>query len=170
MNKRTRIIALSAVMAALSVVFLFFASAWPTGQLGLVALSSIFAAAAIVEGGLVSGIYVYVVTAAIGLLLIPNKIPPLLYLLFFGYYPALKSLIEKIRNVTVQTGLKLVAFNAALTAVWLLLSEAFMGFAAITPGVWFVYIVGSIVFMIYDYGFTKVIWLYISRVSGRMRS
>ena len=168
MGSKTRKITLSALFAALSVVMLYIASVWPSGQIGLVAVSSIFVAAAVVEGGIALGIYVFVVSAALGMLITPYKIPPLLYIVFFGYYPVIKSIIERFLNVVLQWVAKLVVLNAALTVIWFFLREVLVNFEESIPGVWLIYPVGSVVFIIYDYGFSKVIWFYISRVSKYM--
>ena len=165
MSKRTRKLALSALFAALAVMLLYFASIWPTGQVGLAAVAAAFTAAAVIEAGLVSGVYVYIVGSALSLLLMPGRAAPLLYALFFGYYPVLKSLIERIGWIAAQWALKLLAFNAALTAAWFLLGELLFGTRENMPGAIAIYLAGNAVFALFDYGFTKVIWLYTNRVS-----
>ena len=149
----------------MTVVFLYFASIWPTGLVGLVALASMFTAAAVIETGLSGGLSVYIVSSALGMLLIPNKSAPLLYVLFLGYYPVLKSIIERRGPLLLQWALKLVVFNVSLTAVWFLAREVIFGFTQDPPGLIFIYIGGSVVFCMFDYGFSKVIWLYINRIS-----
>jgi len=165
MSKKTRVITLSALFSALAVISLSIASVWPTGQLGLVAVSSLFTAAAVIEAGIAPGIYVFIVSSALGMLILPNKAAPLLYLLFFGYYPVIKSLIERNANKLIQWALKLLVFNAALTAIWFLFRELIIGFATITPGAAILYPGGNIVFVLFDYGYSKVVWFYINRVS-----
>ena len=159
--------ALSALFSALTVIILYFASIWPTGQIGLVAAASMFAAAAVIETGLLSGVYVFVVSSALGMLVIPDRAAPLLYILFFGYYPVIKSLIERIGWIAVQWILKLLAFNAALTVIWFLVRELVFDFGEGVPGMIIIYLAGNAVFTLFDYGFTKVIWFYIYRVKRR---
>jgi len=165
MGKKTRKITLPALFSAITVVILYFASIWPTGQVGLVAVASLFAAAAVIETGLVSGVYVYAVSSALGMLLIPNRVAALIYILFFGYYPIVKSLVERIRGTALQWILKLLVFNVSLAAVWFLFREIVFDFGDSAPGVVIVFLGGSAVFAMFDYGFTKVIWLYINRIS-----
>jgi len=164
MNRKTRVLTLSALFSALTVVTLYFASVWPTGQLGLTAAASLFTAAAITEAGISSGVYVFVIGSALGMLILPNKTSPLLYVLFFGYYPVLKSLIERIGNVLLQWALKLVVFNAALTIIWFLLRELIFNSEISAPAA-IMYPVGNAVFVLFDYGYSKLIWFYINRVS-----
>jgi hypothetical protein len=164
-NDKTRRLTLSALFSALTIVILYFASIWPTGQLGLVAVASLFAAAAVVEAGLVPAIYVFVVSSILGMLIIPNRAAPFLYILFFGYYPILKSLIERTRWLALQWALKLLAFNVSLSVIWFFLMELIFQPIENLPGIAFIYIGGNVIFAVYDYGYSKLIWLYISRVS-----
>ena len=164
MNNKTKNLTLSALFSALAVISLFFASIWPTGQLGLAAVASLFVAAAVVESGISYGICVFAVSSTIGMLLIPNRVPSLLFVLFFGYYPIVKSLIELLSEKILRWALKLLVFNASLSVMWFLLRPILFEFEA-DPGVIAVYLVGNAVFAVFDHGFTKVIWLYIVRVS-----
>ena len=165
MNIKTRNLTLSALFSALAVVVLYVASVFPTGQLGLAAVASLFVAAAIIESGLSFGIYVYVVSSVIAFLLVPNRMISFLFILFFGYYPILKSLIERHGRLVVQILIKLVVFNVALTVLWFLFRELFIAALPFELHLVFVCLIGSIVFLIYDYGFTKLIWFYINRIS-----
>ena len=166
MNRKTRGITLGALFSALSAACLYIASVWPTGQLGFAAFSSLFVAAAIIEIGLVSGIYVFAVSSAIGMLLAPDKAAPLLFVLFFGYYPVVKSLIERIKPPVVMWFLKLLVFNVSLTVIWLFMKVLFFGFLENTPGALLIFLFGNAVFVLFDYGYSKVIQFYLSRISG----
>ena len=170
MNKKTRSLTLSALFAALTVISLYVASVWPTGLFGLVAFASMFGAAIVVEVGITHSFCVYIVSSVLGLMLLPNKAAPLLYAFFFGYYSAVKSLIERIDNkVILQWVLKLMVFNVALTVIWFLFGKLIYNFGENPPNLILLYLGGSIVFALFDYGYTKVIWLYINRVSKHIR-
>ena len=166
MNRKTRSITLSALFSALAVVSLALASIWPTGQLGFAAVASLFVAAAVIEMGALYGIYVFVASAALGMLILPDKATPLLYMLFFGFYPIVKSLIERIRSKALQWVLKLLVFNASLSVIWFLVGSLILDFGETSPAILIVYLFGNVIFAIYDYGFTSVVWLYINRISG----
>ena len=165
MTQKTRAISLSALLSALTVVSLFFASVWPTGLFGLVAFSSLFVAAAAIESGIVYGIYVFVVSSALGMLILPDKAAPVLFILFFGYYPVLKNLFERVKPAPVQWILKLAVFNAALTVLWFLLKDLFFSFGEDMPGIILIYLMGNAVFAVFDYGYSKVLLFYMDRVS-----
>ena len=197
MNKKTRRLTLSSIFSALTVVMLYIASVWPTGQLGLAALASLFIAAAVIESGLVYGFYVYLISSALGMLIIPNRAPGIIFIIFFGYYPILKYLIERIGHyripdlavpgdtefipknsarserkvfyTVIQLALKLVVFNIALTLALFFLKELIFEAEEILPGKIVLYIGGNLVFILFDYGFSKVIDYYKNRVSGYRR-
>lgn len=60
---------------------------------------------------------VYAATSAISIIVIPNKEAALIYVLFFGYYPIIKGLIEgKIKNRILEYIIKVLIFNVAVFA------------------------------------------------------
>jgi len=169
MGEKTRKLTLSALFSAFAVVLLFIASVLPTGQLGIVAAASLFVAAAVVEAGIGAGAGVFIVSSALGMLLIPNRSAPLLFILFFGYYPALKSVIERVKGTALQWALKLLVFNLALTVIWFFMLEILFAPIDSMPAPLLVYLGGNAIFALYDYGFTKAVWFYIYRVSKHRR-
>ena len=62
MDKNTKKITISAVLSALVIVLLFIAGIFPTGQLGIIAVSSLFVVAAVIEIGLGAAIFVFAVS------------------------------------------------------------------------------------------------------------
>lgn len=79
----------------------------------------------------------YVVVAALGILLVPDKEAALLYL-FLGYYPVLRPRLERLRPRILGLFCKLLVFNASvLLLYWLLLhvfalSEVMESFAGLS--------------------------------------
>ena len=169
MKKSTRRLTVSAMMTALSVVFLYLACVFPTGQLGFTAVASLFGIAAVVECGVVSGIFVYAGTSVLGLLLLPAKSMVYLYIIFFGLYPVLKSLIERIGKLALEWVLKLALFNASLSVLWFLLRELALPESAFSYSPILVYALGNPVFILYDIGLTRLIAVYIARISKRIK-
>ena len=165
MNRKTRSLTLSALFAALTIVVLYISVLWPTGQLALSAVASFFTVAAVIESGIFYGVYVYAVSAILGFILLPDKTVPLYYILFFGYYPIAKSLIERIEKTPFQWVLKLLVFVAALTVMWLFVRVLLIDYVWSIPNALIVYAVGCAVFVLYDYGYSKAIGLYLGRVS-----
>ena len=169
MKKRTRAITLAALFSALCVVSLYFASVWPTGQIGIVAFASLFVAAAVIEAGPLPGVNVFVVSSVLGMLILPNKSAQLLYMLFFGYYPIIKYLVERIPRTLIQWALKILIFNISLTVIWFLIGGIFFSFGENPPSATIMYLCGNAVFVLFDYGFSSAIWFYINTVSKNIK-
>ena len=180
MNKSTRKLTLSALFSALAVISLYLASVWPTGQLGLAAVASLFVAAAIIESGLTTAAAVFVVSSLLAFLVVPNRLPLVLYICFFGYYPLIKSLIEKRGHIVAQLLGKLAVFFVSLTMTLFvlagLLSYEFNANEYIqcldsldyNLGLILLYAGGGVVFLLYDHGFSKLIRFYVDRISKRI--
>ena len=143
---------------------LYIAAVFPTGQIGLVAVASLFVAAAVIESGPGSGISVFIVSSALGILLVANKTPPILYILFFGYYPIVKILAERLSRNSLQWLIKLINFNASLTIAFFILRELFIQFTSRSFGVILLYIAGNAVFILFDFGYSKLILYYKERI------
>lgn len=169
MQKKTRTITLSAVFSALTVVFLYIANLIPTGRLGLVAVASLFAVAAVIETGIVSALFVFVGSAVIGALILPEKTDVLVYGLFFGYYPVIKSIAEKLRSALLKWAVKLAVFEAAFSLLWFLFKNLIFDASFLETNIIFVYLAGTAAFILFDIGLTRLIGFYIVRISKNIK-
>ena len=91
----------------------------------------------------------------------------LLFLVFFGYYPIIKPLLEKIKNKPVKWVLKFSVFNAA--AVVLYLIEVLV--LRFTLGKWWLlaaFAAGNAVFVLYDIAVARVAAFYYLRLHGKI--
>ena len=155
-------VALVGVLAALSLIALYLSAVSPTARMGIVAIAGLFPAGAVVSAGLKAGFFCYGAAGLLGLLLVPDKANALLYLLFFGLWPMLKSLLERIPARPLEWLCKLAVFNAVLTLFLPFLPETLQA-----P--WMVYAAGNAAFVIYDVGFSKLISFYVARVDRVLR-
>jgi len=161
--KSARKITVPALSAACAALLLWASSVLPTGQLGFAAAASLFVAAASLEIGIGGGLACYVVAAVLGFLLAADKAAVLLFALFFGYYPAIKLAAEKWKNRVLCWAAKLAVMNAAFSAFLFALDFTF--FKIPTEGIWIpvLYAAGNAVFLLFDYGLTKLMRLYLYR-------
>lgn len=166
MNKKTKKITVAAMMTALAVVFLYLAAILPTGRYGLVAAASLFGVAAVIETGISGGVFVYLGASLLGLLLVPDKLDLMLFVLFFGYYPVLKSLAERLENIVLSWIIKLAVMNGALTVILLFFSSLIFDYAAVFSSTALVYLFLNVVFVIFDIGVSKVIAYYMYRIKN----
>lgn len=165
MGKKTRALTLSALLSALCILTLYAASLWPTGQPGFAAVASLFVAAAVIEAGLGPALSVFIVSSALSMLLLPVKSAAIMFALFFGYYPVVKNLVERLKRKIWQWALKLLIFYLAATVLVFVIKTLIFSFTDKLAGVILLYTGGSAVFLLFDYGYTKVIAFYKERVN-----
>jgi hypothetical protein len=168
-DRRTRTITLSAALAALAVAFLWLGGWFPTGQAGFVAAASLFCAAAVVEGGARAGLAVFAVSGAVGALLLAGRPVLWLYVLFFGYYPIVKSAAERPRRAALRWLIKLTVFNLAFFAVRGVAAGVFPDLArwGLAGGALLAVTLAACdaAFVVYDIGLSRLIGFYIARIS-----
>ena len=95
------------------------------------------------------------------------------YILFFGYYPIIKSVGEKLKSRVPEWIIKLAVFNIALTAMVIffreLLMMTFLDRLSGTALIVVLYILMNIVFVIYDYGVSKLVQFYMYKIHNKIR-
>ena len=164
-------VAYPAILGALAVILVYAASVVPTGQWGVVALAGLLPAAAVISVGMRAGFLCWAGASILSLLLAPDKFCALLFTALFGLYPMVKSLAEKPQKRLLEYAVKLVFFNAAFTGLYLTMMGALVASlpAPLGDSLWALYPAANIVFVLYDYGFSKLIAVYISRVQRAVR-
>lgn len=159
-------VAYPAILGALAVIIVYLASLAPTGKWGIVAVAGLLPAAAVVSVGLKAGFLCWAGASILMLLLVPEKFCALLFTTLFGLYPMVKSAAEKPRKRLLEYAVKLIFFNAVFTLLYLTMMGAMM--ASLPPvleeSLWVLYLAANIVFVAYDYGFSRLIAVYIARV------
>lgn len=159
--------ALGGVLAAGSVVLLWLACAAPSGRIGLAAAAGLFPMIAAMFTGRGGGYLCWAAASLMGLLILPDKGIALLFLAFLGVYPVGKGRIETVGRLEIEWGLKLAWFNLTLTVFWFVFQELFLP----SPPEWLanhtllLYGLGSLVFVIYDIGLSRLITLLRVRLS-----
>ena len=88
-----------------------------------------------------------------------------MYVMFFGYYPIIKAMVEKKLNKALSWTVKFVIFNISMILSFLIVTYVFKvpfeemkkyGAAA----AWILLALGNVVFLIYDIALTRLITLY----------
>ena len=167
----TRKLTTCAMLSALGVVLLWLGSVVEVLDLSMAAIVSLFCIFAVIEYGGGAPWMVFGVTGILSLILLPQKTPAIMYVLFFGYYPILKEKFEK-RPRAVSWILKEAVFNVAL-AVLLVISHFTMFISADLGSTIYLYIVfaavAELAFPLYDIALTRLISLYIYKLRSRFR-
>lgn len=164
--------ALVGVLSAGSLALLWTACLSPTGRLGIAAAAGLFPMAAVLAAGRSAGYLCWAATSILGLVLLPDKGVALLYLLFFGVYPVLKSRFEAMKRQSMAWAWKLFYFNTVLAIFWFVFRALFV---SCLPG-WLedgrlLLAMGNVVFIVYDIGLSRLIFGLFHRVwsVGRKR-
>lgn len=173
-SKRTRDLSLCAILSALGVLVLFLGSLIDVLDLSAAMIASILCIAVIFEAGRFWPWLTYAVTALLAILLLPNKIPAVIYIMT-GYYPMVKRLVERLPKLVAWV-LKLAVFNALLTLFLLICSSFFpnadiMLFPSLGReyNILIGYAVGNFIFVLYDIALKRLIGYYFFVLRDRLR-
>lgn len=164
-------IAYPALLGALSLLMLYAACLFPTGLWGWTAAAGLGPLAAVASLGIRSGLLCWGGVSVLAFLLLPDKFCAMLFAVLFGIYPVVKSAAERLKNRPGSWVVKLVAFNAALTVLVFIMGGLLTASLPSLLGdrLWLLYPLGSVVFVIYDLGLTKLIGAYLTRVDRAVR-
>ena len=112
-------------MTALSVAILYFASVIPTLRLTACAVSSAIICIMMIKYGIKNSVLVYLATAVVSFVLLPNKMMFVGYALFFGNYPIVKAYIERIGNMAFEWLVKIASFGVYSVVAYGIISVFF---------------------------------------------
>lgn len=170
--KKTKIIALSSILSALGVTVLGIGSLIEMLDLTAAAFTSLVIVLTMIEMNTSSSIMIYLVTSTLSLIILPSKLPALIYLAFAGLYPIIKFHIEKHRIKFFDIFLKLLFLNFSLLCV-LAASKFLLGLPfpdtveltkklVLTKKSYFIVLIAmtNFAFVLYDIALTKIITLY----------
>ena len=157
------------MLAALGVVLLLLGSMVEVVDISMAVLASLLCVFAVIEYGGGAPWMIFSVTSILSLILLPQKTPAVMYLLFFGNDPILKEKLEKQRRV-VSWILKEAIFHASLVLM-LFLSKWLISTPDSNP--WMLYgafvLLAEIAFPLYDIALTRLISFYIFKIRNRFR-
>ena len=163
-------VAFCGVIAALSTVLFLLTGVVPVATIALPAIAGCLLIPVVVEVGLP---WVYGVCCVLGLLFAPDREALLIYLLFFGYYPALFAVVGRIRSRVLRYGVKLLVLNVAVV-LEVLLSVYALGIPLETlsilgpAGPVVLWVLANVVFVVYDLALEGLIVQYLNRVHDRL--
>jgi len=164
-GKSARNVTYPALLGAVSLILLYGSSISPTGAIGLVALAGLPCAGVVIAGGSAAGLLCWATVSLLGLLLVPDKFCVLLYAAMFGLYPVVKSVVEGMGRKVLSVVCKLVFFNLSCTVVvWVTKTVALEGLPLGRISLALIYLAGNVVFLLYDFGFSRLIVAYLSRM------
>lgn len=169
-SKKTFRIALNGILGALTVISLFLATVLPTNRLSFYALSSFFISIVIIENGKKAGWLFYAATSLLAVILVPNKLEIIPYIIFFGIYGLIKYHIEKINKLLVEYILKFAYFNLCLSVAVLFISQVFEDSIKIALPWWLIIAALEVVFLVYDLVYTMFIVYYKDKLRKKIHT
>ena len=160
------------VVAALCLVLMLLTSVIPFGTFAFPTFAGILLILLVINLGYGYAVAVYFVTAVLSFLLVTDKEAVLYYTAFLGFYPIIKSLIERIPSKIVQYIVKFALFNVCIiaaffigTLVLYIPKESFTLFGVYLP--WVFLIIGNIFFILYDLCVTRLVTIYLIKWHNR---
>ncbi len=164
--KSTKKITFCGIMAAITVVIML-TSYFPYLTYAIPAMASIFILIPTLEIGIKWGFLTFLVSGTITML-VGELESKFLFVVFLGYYPVLKELVERKLPKVLQYIVKFMVFNIALVGFYYISTKLLMiPTEEFTLGFdWFIYImsaIANVTFFIYDIAISRLTTLYFIR-------
>lgn len=162
--RRSGKVALCGVLCALAVICMLL-TVIPAATFSMPALAGLVLLPLALEIDLKWGLAGYVATAVLSFLIAPDMEAKVLFIGFFGYYPVLKTWLDKQRPIVLQWVVKLLLFNVTMVGAYCLLLYV-LGLPADTFELFDINIpflllgIGNVIFVIFDLALTSVTALY----------
>jgi len=166
-------IALGGAFSALCVVLMFLTGVIPFAMLALPALAGAMLIAVVVEIGAKTALMVYASVSLLSAFIIADRSAALAFIFFFGYYPILKSKLERIRLRVFEIAAKLAIFNLSAVAAYQIaicvmgMQEALEQMMFGQYGPLIMLALGNVVFILYDLALTRYASVYMHRLRKR---
>ena len=150
-----------------------FVSYFPYLTYAIPAIAGLFMMVPLIECGVSWAFGTYIASSAL-IFITGETEAKILYILFLGYYPILKSLIEKKNKQAVEWILKLICFNIAAVAFYYVSSRLF-AVSFDDFGEWGKYgaliflAICNVVFVLYDIGISRVASYYIYALHDKIK-
>lgn len=158
---KSRYIAESGLLVALTLVILYTTSVIPISTLSILTVASCLIPISIIRTSIKNTILVYIASSVLSFFLVPPNIA-IYYTLFFGVYGIIKYFIEKAKNIPIELLLKLIAFNILLGIIYFIATSFLVVISPELP-LWILWLAAQIVFLVYDYALTLVISFFLKR-------
>ena len=158
---KSKYIAESGLLVALTIVILFATSIVPISTLSILTVASCLIPISIIRTSIKNALLVYIASSILSFFLVPTNIA-IYYTLFFGIYGIIKYFIEKFKNIFIELIIKLIAFNLLLGIAYLI-TKSFLGIISPEFSLWILWIIAQGAFLVYDYALTLAISFFLNR-------
>ncbi len=166
-------VSLGGIIGALSLVLMLLTSIIPFGTFAFPALAGMMLVCIVIELGYSWAFIVYAVVSALSILFLTDKEAGLYYIVFLGFYPIIKGIIEKLKSRVLQYIVKYAVFNICMVIAFYLSifvfsipKESFNIFGLYLP--WVFLLLGNMVFIVYDLCVSKVVTIYLLKIHKKL--
>lgn len=164
----TKKVALSGVFCALCLVIMYFGALSGIGDLLAVVVSAVIVVVAVIDIGGIFPWLIWTVTAALCLILLPDKYVALEFALFGGLYPMVKSYLERF-PLFISWSMKILYFNIAFAGSFAIAKYVFsvtdIGFDLKIVS----FILANLFFILSDVFLSLMISMYMVKIRPRIK-
>lgn len=170
--KKTKRMTFAAIMAAVAAAVMLV-SWFPYLTYAIPALAGLFVMATVIETNVKYAIGTYL-ASAFPIFLWAEKESMILYIMFFGYYPIVKALTEKLRKPVLEWIIKIGVFNLAVVSAYFLFSKA-IGFSLKEfeiigkYGAYIFLAAANVVFVLYDIAVSRMAMFYFVAIKPKFK-
>ena len=159
----TRKIALAGLLTALTVGFLLLGSLLEMLDLSMAALGALVVMVGLIELDWKWALGIYAAASALSLLILPTA-AGVVFAGFLGYYPVLKTVLDRIRNKILQWAAKLACFGLFIGVTYL-----FLWWLADPSSEWLVLAkwlipIAAVTFVVFDFCLSRLAVFYLVRI------
>ncbi len=168
-------VALGGIIGALCIICLFLTGVFPALYVVLTMLASALVYVMTIETSIYWGLVTYISVGLLSIIIVPNKDSSIIFLLFFGYYPLLRSWMERHKMKFLGFLLRFVIFNVAILALFWVSVYVFGSEELLDTlgdygkyGGWILLGMANITFLCYDYVMESFPEIYQKRLKPRI--
>ncbi|MBQ1436073.1 MAG: hypothetical protein IIZ19_09280 [Clostridia bacterium] len=161
--------ALGGILAAFALILLFLANLSNVLDICLVVIASMVMFVGVIELGRKWMLIMYAAVTLLALLLVPIRAPLIMFALFLGYYPFVKSLTEQLKQRSAEYVIKFAVFNAAAVICMVFFKTLFFENVTLTNMMAIIFvIIANGLFLLYDIAMTRLITMYMYRIRPKL--
>lgn len=154
----TKVISLSGIFVIFVLLFLFLAGSSTNIQMVSYCLSSLFVIIILEESNWIAGVTFYIASSLLALLLLPNKLAIIPYVLFFGHYGIWYHWFDRTKKRYLNRTINYLIANIAIFTIYFTCKDLFTSLK-IPSFVLFIPVV-EIFIILYDYMYGKCLSYY----------
>lgn len=160
--------ALGGIVSALSVVLMLMTAVIPFMSYALPLIAGALLILMVIEINKSWAFIVYAAVSLLAIFVVPDKEAAVFYIAFFGYYPIIKSPLEKHLPRVIEWVAKFAIFNAAVLAAYMftvkVLGIPFDDMQTLGKyGIPLLLALANFTFLVYDIMLTKLVTLYLKK-------